>query len=58
MEINPFKPLIQTFEKVSGLKIPFKKSRRRKGDCAICFANPKKASRNLPTLISQLLVFR
>ena len=36
--------LIKTFEKVSGLSIPIKISNRRKGDCAICFANPKKAN--------------
>lgn len=36
--------LITTFEKVSGLSVPIKKSERRKGDCAVCFANPKKAN--------------
>ena len=36
--------LIKTFEKVSGLKVPIKFSNRREGDCAICFANPKKAN--------------
>ena len=36
--------LIKTFEKVSGLKVPIKFSNRRKGDCAVCFANPKKAN--------------
>ena len=36
--------LIKTFEKVSGLCVPIKISNRRKGDCAICFANPKKAN--------------
>ena len=36
--------LIKTFEKVSGLSVPIKISNRRKGDCAVCFANPKKAN--------------
>lgn len=36
--------LIKTFEKVSGFKIPIKITKRRKGDSAICFANPKKAN--------------
>jgi UDP-glucose 4-epimerase len=36
--------LIKTFEKVSGLSVPIKISERRKGDCAVCFANPKKAN--------------
>ena len=36
--------LIKTFEKVSGLSIPIKISNRREGDCAVCFANPKKAN--------------
>ena len=36
--------LIKTFEKVSGLQVPIKISNRRKGDCAVCFANPKKAN--------------
>ena len=36
--------LIKAFEKVSGFKVPLKKCKRRQGDCAICFANPKKAN--------------
>ena len=36
--------LIKTFEQVSGLEVPIRKSQRRKGDCAVCFANPKKAN--------------
>ena len=36
--------LIKTFEKVSGFRIPIKISNRRKGDCAVCFADPKKAN--------------
>ena len=36
--------LIKTFEKVSGLCVPIKMSKRREGDCAVCFANPQKAN--------------
>ena len=36
--------LIKTFENVSGLEVPIKITKRRPGDCAICFANPKKAN--------------
>tara|TARA_A100001035_G_C27745446_1_gene483736 strand:+ start:29 stop:1030 length:1002 start_codon:yes stop_codon:yes gene_type:complete len=36
--------LIRTFEDVSGFKLPIKISKRRKGDSAICFADPKKAN--------------
>jgi len=36
--------LIKTFENVSKLKVPIKIAKRRQGDCAICFANPKKAN--------------
>ncbi len=36
--------LIKTFEKVSGIVVPIKISNRREGDCAVCFANPKKAN--------------
>ena len=32
------------FENVSGLKVSIKISKRREGDCAVCFANPKKAN--------------
>tara|TARA_E500000331_G_C17175208_1_gene677975 strand:+ start:154 stop:1152 length:999 start_codon:yes stop_codon:yes gene_type:complete len=36
--------LVKTFEIASGVNVPIKISNRRKGDCAICFANPKKAN--------------
>lgn len=41
--VSVFK-LIKTFENVSGLKVPINITKRRQGDCAICFANPKKAN--------------
>ncbi|MBO8232350.1 UDP-glucose 4-epimerase GalE [Prochlorococcus marinus str. MU1402] len=36
--------LKKAFENVSGLNVPIKISKRREGDCAACFANPKKAN--------------
>ena len=36
--------LIKSFENVSGLKVPINITKRRQGDCAACFANPKKAN--------------
>jgi len=39
--------LKKTFENVSGLEVPIKISKRRKGDCAACFANPQKAKDSL-----------
>ena len=36
--------LIRAFENVSGLDVPIKILKRREGDCAACFANPKKAN--------------
>ena len=36
--------LKKAFEKVSGVDLPIKISKRREGDCAVCFANPKKAN--------------
>ena len=36
--------LIKTFEYISGLEVPIKITKRRQGDCAMCFANPKKAN--------------
>ena len=36
--------LIRTFEDISGFKVPIKISKRRTGDSAICFADPKKAN--------------
>ena len=32
------------FENVAGLNVSIKMSKRREGDCAVCFANPKKAN--------------
>jgi len=39
--------MIETFEKVSGRKIPYKITDRRPGDVAQCYANPAKAEREL-----------
>ena len=36
--------LKSAFEKVSGFNLPIKISKRREGNCAICYANPKKAN--------------
>lgn len=36
--------LIRAFENVSGFDMPIKILQRREGDCASCFANPKKAN--------------
>lgn len=35
--------LIQCFEKISGIKIPYEITERRPGDVAICYADPSKA---------------
>ena len=34
----------KAFENVSGLNVSIKISNRRQGDCAVCYANPKKAN--------------
>lgn len=39
--------LISTFERVTGVKIPFKIAGRRRGDVAISYADPTKAKREL-----------
>jgi len=39
--------IIKTFEKVTGVKIPFEIVERRPGDVAICYANPKKSNKTL-----------
>jgi len=39
--------IIQTFEKASGKKIPFEITDRRAGDIAVCYADPKKAMREI-----------
>ena len=35
--------LKKAFENVSGLNVSIKISKRREGDCAVCYANPKKS---------------
>lgn len=39
--------VIETFEKISGKKIKYKKVGRRSGDIAICYADPSKAEKQL-----------
>lgn len=39
--------LVKAFEKVSGKKIPYIVTKRRDGDIATCYANPKKAQEEL-----------
>lgn len=39
--------LVNTFEKVNGVKIPYKIMERRQGDIALSYANPTKAEREL-----------
>lgn len=39
--------LISTFEKISGVTIPYRIVERRPGDSAICYADPSKAEREL-----------
>lgn len=39
--------LVKAFEEASGKSIPYKIGPRRPGDIAICFANPKKAEKEL-----------
>ena len=39
--------LVSAFEFITGLKIPYKIVERRPGDVAICFADPKKAQKDL-----------
>ncbi len=54
--------MIQAFEAVSGLSIPYRIAKRRPGDIATCYANPAKATaelgwlakRDLSTMVSDL----
>ena len=39
--------LVKTFERVNGIKIPFKIAPRRAGDVASCYSNPTKANSEL-----------
>lgn len=39
--------IINTFEKVNGISIPYEIADRRLGDVAICYANPRKAEKEL-----------
>ncbi|QIW21075.1 UDP-glucose 4-epimerase GalE [Bacillus thuringiensis] len=39
--------MVETFEKVSGKKVPYKITERRSGDVAVCFADACKAKREL-----------
>ena len=39
--------IVETFEKVTGIKIPYKIVNRRAGDIASCYANPSKAEKEL-----------
>lgn len=39
--------LVKTFEKVNGIKIPYKIAPRREGDIAACYADPSKAYKEL-----------
>ncbi len=39
--------LVKTFEKVNGVKVPYKIVERRKGDIAACYADPTKAQQEL-----------
>ena len=41
------KQLVETFEKVNNVKIPYKVVERRPGDIAACYANPKHANEKL-----------
>ena len=39
--------MVKTFEKATGMKVPYKIAPRRAGDIATCYANPKKAKEEL-----------
>ncbi len=39
--------IVQSFEKVSGVKVPYKIEARRNGDIAICYSSPLKAEKEL-----------
>lgn len=39
--------IVQTFEQVTGISIPYEITHRRSGDAAICFADPSKARKEL-----------
>ena len=41
------KELINNFEKVNKVKIPYQKTDRRPGDIATCYADPSKAKKDL-----------
>lgn len=39
--------MVKTFEKVTGKKVPYQIVERREGDIATCYADPKKAKKEL-----------
>ena len=39
--------VVKAFEKVNGVKVPYKIMPRRPGDIATCYSNPEKAFREL-----------
>ncbi|MGB4351455.1 MAG: GDP-mannose 4,6-dehydratase [Tissierellaceae bacterium] len=39
--------LVKSFERVTGVRIPYKITNRRPGDIAICYADPSKAYKEL-----------
>jgi len=39
--------MIETFERINGVKIPYKITERRQGDIATCYANPAKAAHEI-----------
>ena len=39
--------LVKTFEKVNGIRVPYKIAPRRAGDIAVCYADPSKALKEL-----------
>ena len=39
--------MVKTFEKVNGVKVPYKIVGRREGDIASCYADPSKALKEL-----------
>lgn len=47
--------MIETFEKVNGIKINYKIVRRREGNIASCYSNPTKAKEKLRFIAEKTL---
>ena len=47
--------MVKAFERTTGKKVPYKIVARRAGDIATCYADPKKAKKELDWIASKTL---